>query len=348
MGEVHRIGFTQLSDANDSPNKPYKVNVVFVHGLRGHPERTWTSGHEAYGKPQPVKSKRRRFSKLFHWDEGTSSDGTERCGEVPRGQVFWPRDFLVQDLPDARIWTYGYNADVIGGLFQSNNQNSISQHGRDLATKIERDIEHKEPIVFVAHSFGGLLVKDALGRPNGLHLRTSSILFLGTPHRGSSYAEWGQIAANLTFLVLQDANKNILRGLEVNSEVLDNIHERFTNIVAGCKIKIYSFQEARGISGMKGLHNKVVDDYSSKLGLPSELEIVQSIDANHREMARCKNRNDPQYRDILSVLSHITRHISMETLELACEASVPSTLLPNMSEPETVHTTGKVIYSRYR
>ncbi|OTA89192.1 hypothetical protein M434DRAFT_34467, partial [Hypoxylon sp. CO27-5] len=337
MGDVHRIGFTQLSNANDSPTKLYKVNVVFVHGLRGHPEHTWTSGDEADGKPQPAKSMRRHFSKLFHWKERTSPGETERCSEVLKGQVFWPRDFLVQDLPDARIWTYGYNADVIGGLFQSNNQNSISQHGRDLATKIEREIEHKEPIVFVAHSLGGLLVKDALGRSNGLQLRTSSILFLGTPHRGSSYAEWGQIAANLTFLVLQDANKNILRSLEVNSEVLDNIHERFKEIVADCKIKIYSFQEAHGISGMKGLHNKVVDDDSSKLDLQSGLETVQSIDANHREMARCKNRSDPQYRDILSVLSHITRHIPMET--------VPNTLLPNMSEPETVHTTGKVIYA---
>ena len=36
---------------------------------------------------------------------------------------------------------YGYNADVIGGLFQVNNRNSISQHGRDLDVRLKRDIE---------------------------------------------------------------------------------------------------------------------------------------------------------------------------------------------------------------
>lgn len=40
------------------------------------------------------------------------------------------------------MWTYGYNADVIGGLFQANNKNSISQHGRDLSVRLEREIDN--------------------------------------------------------------------------------------------------------------------------------------------------------------------------------------------------------------
>jgi hypothetical protein len=56
---------------------------------------------------------------------------------------------------------------------------------------------------------------------------------------------------------LQDSNKKIIETLEVNSEVLDNIHEGFTAIVHESNIKVHSFQEARGISGMKGLDNKV-------------------------------------------------------------------------------------------
>ena len=43
----------------------------------------------------------------------------------------------------------------------------------------------------------------------------------------------------------------------MNGEVLDNIHEEFKTIVHESGIRIHSFQEARGISGMKGLHNKV-------------------------------------------------------------------------------------------
>ena len=62
---------------------------------------------------------------------------------------------------------------------------------------------------------------------------------------------------NLARLGLQDSNKKIIETLEVNSEVLDNIHEEFKTIVHQSGIRIHSFQEARGMKGMKGLHNKV-------------------------------------------------------------------------------------------
>jgi hypothetical protein len=58
-------------------------------------------------------------------------------------------------------------------------------------------------------------------------------------------------------LALQDSNKKIIETLEVNSEVLDIIHEQFIEIMLEDKLQVYSFQEARGILGMKGLHNKV-------------------------------------------------------------------------------------------
>jgi hypothetical protein len=61
-------------------------------------------------------------------------------------------------------------------------------------------------------------------------------------------------------LALQDSNKKLIKTLEVNNEVLDNIHKEFKKIVHGSGIRIHSFQEVRGISGMKGLENKV--DYS--------------------------------------------------------------------------------------
>jgi hypothetical protein len=65
------------------------------------------------------------------------------------------------------------------------------------------------------------------------------------------------IASNLAQLVLQDSNKKIIDTLEVNGEVLDNIHEEFKTIVHRYCIRIHSFQEARGISLIKGLGNKV-------------------------------------------------------------------------------------------
>ena len=87
--------------------------------------------------------------------------------------------------------------------------------------------------------------------------RTKLVIFLGTPHRGTKYAGWGQIALNLARLVLQNSNKPIIKTLEVNSEVLENIQDEFSRIVDVMKIKIHSFQEARAITGIKGLDGKV-------------------------------------------------------------------------------------------
>jgi len=81
-------------------------------------------------------------------------------------------------VPGARVWTYGYNAAVVGGLFRANNKNSILQHGNDFMVKVERSLSSQirtsektclpltgstsrcTPVILVAHSLGGLIVKD--------------------------------------------------------------------------------------------------------------------------------------------------------------------------------------------
>lgn len=70
-------------------------------------------------------------------------------------------------------------------------------------------------------------------------------------------AEWGKIAANLASFALQNSNTGILRTLKVNGEVFDIIQDEFQAIVHENNIKVHSFQEARGISGIKGLSGKV-------------------------------------------------------------------------------------------
>ncbi|KAI0854709.1 hypothetical protein F4860DRAFT_95665 [Xylaria cubensis] len=312
---VHRTGFTQLSHDDSPKTRSPKVNIVFVHGLRGHPQTTWEDGQiEANERTSETSSRRHRFRSIFRPQRAISTRASANENSTREGRelsirhkVFWPHDYLLDDVPEAEVWTYGYNADVIGGLFQANNQNSVSQHGRDLAVKLEREVDNQLPIVFIAHSLGGIIVKDAIRRSEPCQSRTKLIIFLGTPHRGSSYAGWGAIASNLVSLTFQDSNKGIVQSLEVNSEALDNIQEEFLRIAHKAGIKVHSFQEARAISGVKGLHGKVVDDYSSKVGLPPAFETVESIDANHMQIARCRNKADPQYRDVVGVLKHFIR-----------------------------------------
>ncbi|KAI0517818.1 TPR-like protein [Xylaria bambusicola] len=306
---VQRIGFTRLSRDDSSQGSPPKVSIIFVHGLRGHPQATWVHRQTEINQRTTEATRRRdRFKEIFRSQHAPSTP-TNLIESSINETLFWPRDCLLEDIPEAEVWTYGYNADVIGGLFQANNQNSISQHGRDLAVKLDRHIEAKSsplPIIFVAHSVGGVVLKDALRRSMLIQSCTKLAIFLGTPHRGSSSAGWGVIASNLAKLAFQDSNKRIVQSLEPNSEVLDNIHDEFLKLLHSATIKVHSFQEAKAMSGVKGLDGKVVDDYSSKIGSPI-FETVESIDANHMEIARCTSRTDPRYEAIIGVIKQFMR-----------------------------------------
>lgn len=131
-----------------------RESIVFVHGLRGHPQTTWeyaapvqqdvASTTSARLDVAPAK-KRSWFSKLKSKSLSPSNSaelGLQVAGNSrPAGgnnTIYWPAELLPSAVPNAKIWVYGYNADVIGGLFQANNKNSILQHGNDFTVKVER------------------------------------------------------------------------------------------------------------------------------------------------------------------------------------------------------------------
>jgi hypothetical protein len=128
-------------------------SIVFVHGLRGHPRGTWetTAGasHDSSDTSKQSKGlsflfRRRERQSLATETEQAQGPSTNPAPSSPLPHtVFWPEEYLVRDIPHACVWTYGYNADVIGGLFQANNKNSISQHGRDLSVRLEREIDNR-------------------------------------------------------------------------------------------------------------------------------------------------------------------------------------------------------------
>ena len=122
-------------------------SVVFVHGLKGHPRHTWEYYDEHRASSPQSKSgstKRNRFwsFKPKSTIGAAPANGGLHGSSDSRG-VFWPSVKLPLDVPNATVWTYGYDADVISGLFEPSNMNSILQHGDDLMAKIERGLGNK-------------------------------------------------------------------------------------------------------------------------------------------------------------------------------------------------------------
>ena len=83
-----------------------------------------------------------------------------------------------------------------------------------------------------------------------IFLSTYGVVFLGTPHRGSSQAGLGILAANICKAMLQNANTDILRSLEQDSEILERIREAFERTMAREKVKAYSFVEEIPTAGV--------------------------------------------------------------------------------------------------
>ena len=104
------------------------VDIVFVHGLTGNAYNTW-----------------------LHKDKGI--------------RVHWPSELLKQDLPDARIISFGYDAGIVNFWNPASNSR-LSNHAEnmvgDLVRRRERTNTEFRKILFVAHNLGGLVTKHAL------------------------------------------------------------------------------------------------------------------------------------------------------------------------------------------
>ena len=127
-------------------------SIIFVHGLRGHPQHTWEDKRgrgtlNRANKDDGTATSRKRdiLTALFKSKQPSqaSSSTTTSAIEKSSNKLFWPDEYLTQDIPEARVWTYGYNADAIGGLFEASGKNSVSQHGRDFAVRVEREIQNE-------------------------------------------------------------------------------------------------------------------------------------------------------------------------------------------------------------
>jgi hypothetical protein len=70
----------------------------------------------------------------------------------------WLRDCLPEDLPGVRIFTYGYDS----ALQSSTSTSSLMDFARQLLNAVHRARagDSSKPILFIAHSMGGLIVKQ--------------------------------------------------------------------------------------------------------------------------------------------------------------------------------------------
>lgn len=174
--------------------------------------------------------------------------------------VFWPQELLPQEIPEARIFTFGFETLEPGWRLPAC-QNIVQKSAEGLLSALA-DLRLKQkdqsiPIIFVAHSLGGYVIKEALNQSASLEdKRCTEILssvigvcFLGTPHRGSRNAPLGMQAAEIAIASSTPPSLRDGYRLPHLSEFLAKIGYNFQETIRRNDIKICSFQEENRASG---------------------------------------------------------------------------------------------------
>ncbi|KAI0523866.1 WD40 repeat-like protein [Xylaria bambusicola] len=243
------------------PSEP-RLDIIFVHGLQGGSRKTW------------------------------SLDPTDPL-------TYWPREWLPLEpgFRHARIHSFGYDSD-----WRKSAVSTLTVH--DFALALLADLKHSQafkrngntPIVFVAHSMGGLVIKKAflLATRNETYKDISSrihtMYFLGTPHRGSDSAAY--LKAYLS-LPLPTGAKSFVKELMPDSQTVHDINYEFR--YACSKLKLFSFFESQPTAGVM-----IVEKQSAVIGLPNEEE--QYLPVDHRHLCKFESDQDPGYLIIMRKL----------------------------------------------
>ncbi len=244
-------------------------DIIFVHGLGGTARKTWS------------------------WDKNVD--------------YFWPVWLAEEDgLSSYRIFTYGYSSNFKGAGTNLN----IIDFAKDLLFQMlvfsgglgeDRVPLGRQPLIFVAHSMGGLVVKKAyvLGKHDSQYAhiisKTHGIMFLATPHRGAHYAK---ILNNiLSTAPLGAPPKAYIEDLDTHSRTLQDINEQFRTLCGDLSLVSF-FETLKTSFGIT--KSLIVEKESGVLGYPQE--ISNPLNADHHTICKFKSREDGNYISVKGML----------------------------------------------
>ncbi|KAJ0119942.1 hypothetical protein J7T55_000792 [Diaporthe amygdali] len=237
-----------LRDLASGGERP-KVDIVAVHGL----------------------NPRGKSVKDHAWDTWRKPDGAS-------GKL-WMRDDLPTSLPDARILLYEYDSRVFSGT------HALFRLYYDDGWQTNDTQDPLRPLILVAHSLGGLLVKQALVNAHDnrhyayIEQSVKGLVFFGTPHEGGNLKDakvkLGFTAASIAQSLGLEPNESIVQALRPGSLFSDFLKEAFRHQLEN--YNIVSFWEKEGT---------IVTKESATFGLPGHRENIIGLEAKHSSICR--------------------------------------------------------------
>lgn len=250
--------------ASDRASRRGYVDVVFVHGIRGSPLLTWRSRSEKNGV--------RRDS---------SAEKEKGAGEI------WPRDWLARDMRQARVLSIGHEAGVWrDGGAEGGREATLEEQAERVrrGLRAARVGENGRAVVFVTHSYGGLVVKETVQRDERLWAATRGLVFFATPHRGSPVAHRAGVFSMA------------VREMVMGDPGVERRHEEFVRRIRNRKdVVVASFGESIRL----GTGAFLVPKESADAGVGG-FEVVQ--EADHSGVCKVGRRSDGRYRKVVEMV----------------------------------------------
>ncbi len=265
-------------------NPDRKLDIIFVHGLNGDAEMTWTH------------------------------DETKK---------FWP-EWLSEDFPDVGVWTIGYNASSSrwhdGAMPLTYQADAVLELLANEATLKGRPlilVGHSMGGLVIKQ----LVIN---GRTKGVSRHKSvvdsicGIVFIATPHKGSELATLAKAVS-----VIYRANPQV-GDMRLHDPHLQSLDEQFFAYCTSEKpnVAIRVFSESKGVfKGIRvlgwnmGLFIFVVKPNSASLIVPGEISI--SLEGDHFGVCKLKDRNQTLYKSTKSLIEDVkTRERNTESFSV--------------------------------
>uniref|UniRef100_A0A2M4CPW0 SERAC1 n=1 Tax=Anopheles darlingi TaxID=43151 RepID=A0A2M4CPW0_ANODA len=150
----------------------------------------------------------------------------------------WPMEWLPKDFPNIRVIGLNYDSSLsqwsATGCPCEKYDGKLEKRASEFLEKLATsNVGQDRPIIWVGHSMGGLLVKSIMvqalqssdPRVRRLAENSKVVMFLGTPHRGSSVAKLKQHTSALVWPSVE------VRELEENSTQLLHLNKTFLRAV---------------------------------------------------------------------------------------------------------------------
>ncbi|KAI1321511.1 hypothetical protein F5Y16DRAFT_416848 [Xylariaceae sp. FL0255] len=304
------------------------VDIVLIHGFGGHPMRSWEYHHRPATSrtcPDPAA----RNASLRDLLKSTTSLG----GRVPNGwpkilgrdesilptPIFWPRDLLPAACHAARIMTWGYQlVRKETALVQA--QGDIFAHASELVRELVKARsgtgERQRPIVFIAHSIGGAMIKEVLrqaessgdAKMKDLLISTAATFFFGCPHQIGEQETFEEVV-----LSMASSTSNI-KAVSPTLAALCAVYDSkwifgskaFVRLWHDYNFVVKTYHEVSSL-GAYTEEDKLTQTRIASSMIGDSSEGAEVLLSDHANMCRFQSAADPGFQSLSLILKGIIR-----------------------------------------